>query len=315
MTIKNKKALLNEDFLSDVNQPTLTADQIAGAQETTEGDDDFADLLGGSTEKVEDTEDKQAEATTTLVDTIASLKDVINGVNVGLQKLSDKIDGMGAAPAAEAPAEPAPEAAPAPEGDAASQDAPPNIDLDLDNAAEAGQDEPAAEGDGTAPADEGNVEDKPAEGGEGGETPQPESNPGDEQKTEAYRANKMPGKLLNSNTGSIIGIVESGKLYKLDERLMTVVKAKIRERINEAKKQLKAELLGEEYKPAEPVVEPAEKQIDEKKGTSFLEQIKAAKACKSGKCDSEEKKDDDKKSCDEAEKPAEENKVEENKEA
>ena len=197
---------------------------------------------------------------------------------------------------------------PAPEGDAASQDVPPNIDLDLDNAAEAGQDEPAAEGDGTAPADEGNVEDKPAEGGEGGEAPQPESNPGDEQKTEAYRANKMPGKLLNSNTGSIIGIVESGKLYKLDERLMTVVKAKIRERINEAKKQLKAELLGEEYKPAEPVVEPAEKQIDEKKGTSFLEQIKAAKACKSGKCDSEEKKDDDKKSCDESEKPSEENK-------
>lgn len=313
MTIKNKKALLNEDFLSDVNQPTLTADQIAGAQETTEGDDDFADLLGGSTEKsAESTEEKQAEATTTLVDTIASLKDVINGVNVGLQKLSDKIDGMGAAPAAE----PSPAAEPAPaEGDAASKDAPPNIDLDLDNAAEAGQDEPAAEGDGTAPA-EGNVEDKPAEGGEeAASEAQPESNPGDEQKTEAYRANKMPGKLLNSNTGSIIGIVESGKLYKLDERLMTVVKAKIRERINEAKKQLKAELLGEEYKPAEPVVEPAEKQIDEKKGTSFLEQIKAAKACKSGKCDSEDKKDDEKKSCDEAEKPAEENKVEENKEA
>lgn len=313
MTIKNKKALLNEDFLSDVNQPTLTADQIAGAQETTEGDDDFADLLGGSTEKsAESTEEKQAEATTTLVDTIASLKDVINGVNVGLQKLSDKIDGMGAAPAAE----PSPAAEPAPaEGDAASKDAPPNIDLDLDNAAEAGQDEPAAEGDGTAPA-EGNVEDKPAEGGEeAASEAQPESNPGDEQKTEAYRANKMPGKLLNSNTGSIIGIVESGKLYKLDERLMTVVKAKIRERINEAKKQLKAELLGEEYKPAEPVVEPAEKQIDEKKGTSFLEQIKAAKACKSGKCDSEDKKDDEKKSCEEAEKPAEENKVEENKEA
>ena len=80
---------------------------------------------------------------------------------------------------------------------------------------------------------------------------------------------------------------------------MTVVKAKIRQRIEEAKKTLKAELLGEEV---EKVAEPAqdcgnEKQIDEKKESmSFLEKIKAAKAAKD--CDKDEKCDESKKCSD-----------------
>ena len=302
MSIKTKKRLLEEDFLSDQQEKALTADQVAGTPENTEADDDFADLLGtpepapAEPEAAVEGEEKAAED---LTDNVSALKDVINGLAVTVQKLTDKVDNMAAPKEEEAPAE---------GGEAGSEEAPADLDLNLDSSADAGEDEqPAEGGEGSEQAAEPNTEDKPAEGNaEGGEQSseetqgQDESAPGDEQKTEAYRMNKKAGKLLNSNSGSIIGIVESGKLYKLDEQLMTVVKAKIRQRIEEAKKTLKAELLGEEV---EKVAEPAqdcgnEKQIDEKKESmSFLEKIKAAKAAKSDKEECCDEKCDESKKC------------------
>lgn len=306
MSIKTKKRLLEEDFLSDQQEKALTADQVAGTPENTEADDDFADLLGTPESEPAPAEpeagSEEAKTEENLTDNVSALKDVINGLAVTVQKLTDKVDNMAAPKAEEAPAE---------GGEGASEEAPADLDLNLDSSADAGQDEqPDEGGEGGEQAAEPNTEDKPAEGGEGGEQSseesqgQDESAPGDEQKTEAYRMNKKSGKLLNSNSGSIIGIVESGKLYKLDEQLMTVVKAKIRQRIEEAKKTLKAELLGEEV---EKVAEPAqdcgnEKQIDEKKESmSFLEKIKAAKAakdCDKKDCDKDEKCDESKKCSD-----------------
>ena len=307
MSIKTKKRLLEEDFLSDQQEKALTADQVAGTPENTEADDDFADLLGTPESEPAPAEpesgSEEAKTEENLTDNVSALKDVINGLAVTVQKLTDKVDNMAAPKAEEAPAE---------GGEGASEEAPADLDLNLDSSADAGQDEqPAEGGEGGEQAAEPNTEDKPAEGNaEGGEQSseesqgQDESAPGDEQKTEAYRMNKKAGKLLNSNSGSIIGIVESGKLYKLDEQLMTVVKAKIRQRIEEAKKTLKAELLGEEV---EKVAEPAqdcgnEKQIDEKKESmSFLEKIKAAKAakdCDKKDCDKDEKCDESKKCSD-----------------
>lgn len=307
MSIKTKKRLLEEDFLSDQQEKAITADQVAGTPENTEADDDFADLLGTPEPEPAPAEPEAAvegegKAAEDLTDNVSALKDVINGLAVTVQKLTDKVDNMAAPKAEEAPAE---------GGEAGSEEAPADLDLNLDSSADAGQDEhPAEGGEGGEQAAEPNTEDKPAEGNsEGSEQSseesqgQDESAPGDEQKTEAYRMNKKSGKLLNSNSGSIIGIVESGKLYKLDEQLMTVVKAKIRQRIEEAKKTLKAELLGEEVKAVEPAAQDCgnEKQIDEKKESmSFLEKIKAAKAakdCDKKDCDKDEKCDESKK-CD-----------------
>ena len=301
MSIKTKKRLLEEDFLSDQQEKALTADQVAGTPENTEADDDFADLLGTPESESAPAEAEGSEggekAEENLTDNVSALKDVINGLAVTVQKLTDKVDNMAAPKAEEAPAE---------GGEQSSEEAPADLDLDLDSSADAGEDEkPAEGGEGGEQASEPNTEDKPAEGGEGEQSSeesqgQDESAPGDEQKTEAYRMNKKAGKLLNSNSGSIIGIVESGKLYKLDEQLMTVVKAKIRKRIEEAKKTLKAELLGEEV---EKVAEPAqdcgnEKQIDEKKESmSFLEKIKAAKAKKDDKEECCDDKCDESKKC------------------
>ena len=300
---KKRKELLNEDFLSDMEQKPVSAEDVAGAPENV-ADDDFADLLGGKT-----TQEPQAAqaAEENLADTVSALKDTVNGFSVAIQEFKDYIAKQNAAPAE--PAAPVEPAAPAPE---ASPDAPPNIDLD--NApAEGGEAAPEA------PAEQ-SIEDKPAEGGEsasaeGGEEEsdfsQDESRPEDATKSEAYQMNRKAGKLLNSNSGTLIGIVESGKLYKLDEMIMTAVKSKIREKINEAKAQLKAEFLKEaaEMPKSEPEMIVEEKKGEEekkpeKKTMSFLEKLKAAKACKGKACcdekkeecnGSDEKKDDDKK--------------------
>lgn len=302
---KKRKELLNEDFLSDVEQKPVSAEDVAGAPENV-ADDDFADLLGGKT-----TQEPQAAqaAEENLADTVSALKDTVNGFSVAIQEFKDYIAKQNAAPAE--PAAPVEPAAPAPAPEA-SPDAPPNIDLD--NApAEGGEAAPEA------PAEQ-SIEDKPAEGGEsapaeGGEEEsdfsQDESRPEDATKSEAYQMNRKAGKLLNSNSGTLIGIVESGKLYKLDEMIMTAVKSKIREKINEAKAQLKAEFLKEaaEMPKSEPEMIVEEKKGEEekkpeKKTMSFLEKLKAAKACKGKACcdekkeecnGSDEKKDDDKK--------------------
>ena len=304
---KKRKELLNEDFLSDMEQKPVSAEDVAGAPENV-ADDDFADLLGGKT-----TQEPQAAqaAEENLADTVSALKDTVNGFSVAIQEFKDYIAKQNAAPAE--PAAPVEPEAPAPAPEA-SPDAPPNIDLD--NApAEGGEAAPEA------PAEQ-SIEDKPAEGGEsapaeGGEEEsdfsQDESRPEDATKSEAYQMNRKAGKLLNSNSGTLIGIVESGKLYKLDEMIMTAVKSKIREKINEAKAQLKAEFLKEaaEMPKGEPEMIVEEKKGEEekkpeKKTMSFLEKLKAAKACKGKACCDEKKEeckgsDDDKKDDDKKE--------------
>lgn len=323
MTIKNQKAAVNEDFLSDIAQKPATAENIAGAPEATtpSDDDDFADLLGGTGSAQQSSQASQeASAIENLNQTLSGLKDLINNQAVALQKLTDKVENMGQQPAAEpapaepapapAPAEPAAEPAPAPEGgDQSAQNAPPNLDLDLDNAASAGQDEqPPAEGGDQqqqqqpAQAAEPNTEDKPNESQDDDDDTSrlDESAEGDELKSENYRANKKFGKMLNSNSGSIIGIVESGKLYKLDPILETAIFSKIRQKIDEAKLALKKELLGEEYKPAEAPAVNEEQKVDEK--LSFMKLYQNAKVetgvkggCKSGCCEDDKKKGKDEK--------------------
>lgn len=324
MTIKNQKAAVNEDFLSDIAQKPATAENIAGAPEATtpSDDDDFADLLGGTGSAQQSSQASQeASAIENLNQTLSGLKDLINNQAVALQKLTDKVENMSQpaaepapAPAAEpAQAEPAqaqeePAAAPAPEGgDQSAQNAPPNLDLDLDSAASAGQDEQPADGGDQQqqqPAQEAepNTEDKPNESIEDDDdlSRLDESAAGDELKSENYRANKKFGKMLNSNSGSIIGIVESGKLYKLDPILETAIKVKIRNKINEAKVALKKELLGEEYKPAEAPAAKEEQKVDEK--LSFMKLYQNAKVetgvkggCKSGSCEDDKKTDKDEK--------------------
>lgn len=297
MTIKKGKTVLKEDFLSDQNTAPITAAQVAGTPEQLGDDDDFSDLLGSMKSK-DDTKEK-SEDVSQITDVVSSLKDTINSLSVTVQELKNTVSASNATP----PPAPAPAPAEPPVAEPASQDAPPNLDLDDVPPAE-----PQAE---TAPQPESTPEDKPIEDKPDSEDDgsRDESAPGDETKTEAYRENKKFGNLLNSNTGSVIGIVESGKLYKLDEMLMTIVQTKIRQRIDEAKKELKADLLREsagipKTESTEKSPESETKVVEEKKdeSMSFLQMIKSAKACNSMKCDdfsaekNSKKTDDEKKS-------------------
>jgi hypothetical protein len=141
MSIKTKKRLLEEDFLSDQQEKALTADQVAGTPENTEADDDFADLLGTPESEPAPAEpeagSEEAKTEENLTDNVSALKDVINGLAVTVQKLTDKVDNMAAPKAEEAPAE---------GGEGASEEAPADLDLNLDSSADAGQDEQSAEG-------------------------------------------------------------------------------------------------------------------------------------------------------------------------
>jgi hypothetical protein len=294
---KKRKELLSEDFLSDMETKSVSAEDVAGAPENV-ADDDFADLLGGLSSK--QTAQPNA-AQNEFEETVSSLKDAVNGLTVTVKEIKDAMAKQSEpAPAEEPAAQAEPEASP---------DVPPNVDLDSTPAPEP----EGGEAEKTEPAPEDKpVEDKPSEGEEDSaeaeeENSQDEFRKEDATKSEAYQMNRKAGKLLNSNSGSIIGIVESGKLYKLDEMIMTAVKAKIREKINEAKANLKAEFLKEasEMPKAEPEMIIEEKKEEEEpkaeKTMSFLEKLKAAKACKGSecseekcdeKCESEEKKDE-----------------------
>jgi hypothetical protein len=50
------------------------------------------------------------------------------------------------------------------------------------------------------------------------------------------------GKLLNSKSGSLIGSVISGKLYQLDESIFAVAKSKIRQRIENKKREMRSKI-------------------------------------------------------------------------
>jgi hypothetical protein len=73
---KKRKELLNEDFLSDMEQKPVSAEDVAGAPENV-ADDDFADLLGGKT-----TQEPQAAqaAEENLADTVSALKKLVGKV-------------------------------------------------------------------------------------------------------------------------------------------------------------------------------------------------------------------------------------------
>lgn len=335
MAKSKKREHLNEDFLSDIEQKPTTAAEIAGAKENTVAseDDDFADLLGGGTQNKETEETKSEDG---FSDKLASLTDLVTGLATSVQKLNDTVSKMQQTTEAPepAPAEPAQEPAQAPAPETGSEEAPPNLDLDLDNAAAQGTDEqtpaeggeekaaPAEGGEQQQPAQsEPNTEDKPSESTEekfDDLGTLDESKEGDDKMSDLYRLNRKSGAKLNSNEGTVIGIMESGKYYKLDGFIKTILEGKIREKIESAKADLKAQFLKEaaemgEMPKEEPIVEEKKEETSKEDRIGLLDMIKKAKAannsytklddgteCKEGQCDkkSDEKepKEDDEKS-------------------
>ena len=202
-------------------------------------DDD--DIKDSGDEKAEEKQAEQETAERT-ADTMDQLKDAIATLTTKIEALTDKVDNSG-------------ENAEGTEGgDELGGDFGDDLGGDLGGGSEGGD---LGGGDlGGDLGGEGEISDNPeggegTEGGEGsneggeGDLGDENSNEGsdedfgedesDNTKSEAYNFNMKKGKLLNSNSGSIIGKVVNEKLYDLDEDFINIVKAKIRKLI-EAKK-------------------------------------------------------------------------------
>lgn len=198
-------------------------------------DDDNVKDSGDEKQEEKKAEQETAERT---ADVMAELKDAIANLTTKIDALNAKVDNS-EEQASEGNAE-----VPVEEGDLGDLD---NLDLPEDDSAESGSgEESSSEGNAEAPA-ESEEQAAPAEGNaEGSE--EENANEGsdedfgdeaDDTKTEAYNFYCKKGKLLNSNSGSIVGKAVNDKLYDLQEAFENIAKAKIRQLIEAEKIKLR----------------------------------------------------------------------------
>lgn len=123
--------------------------------------------------------------------------------------------------------------------------------------------EAPAEGEGetteeTAEPEEGTEETTEEGGEEGGEETSEEGGeetteetseeaPADETKSEAYNKYCKKGGILAENSGYLISYLNEGRYDKLEDKIMAVVNAKIRQRIDAAKTKLKTEAFNKKF--------------------------------------------------------------------
>ena len=85
------------------------------------------------------------------------------------------------------------------------------------------------------------------EGGEETSEETSEEAPADETKSEAYNKYCKKGGILAENSGYLISYLNEGRYDKLEDKIMAVVNAKIRQRIDAAKTKLKTEAFNKKF--------------------------------------------------------------------
>lgn len=199
-------------------------------------DDD--DVKDSGDEKQEEKKAEQETAERT-ADVMAELKDAIANLTTKIDALNAKVDNSDEQTSDNANAE-----TPAEESDLGDLD---NLNLPEDNAesgsseeassSESSKETPTESGEESAPAEgssEGSEEENANEGSD-----EDFGDEADDTKTEAYNFYCKKGKLLNSNSGSIVGKAVNDKLYDLQEAFENIAKAKIRQLIEAEKVKLK----------------------------------------------------------------------------
>lgn len=248
-----KKARLMEGFLDGEEQKPASSEEVAAEEETkdtstegeakseepaeskpaetTEEDTDISDEGGEASNEDDglddDFEGETAEETgTTSGDPeVAELKDAIATLTTQIQALTDQMMKANGEDTGEKT-----------EGDEASAE---------ENTEETSTEEVPEE------SSEENTEEAPAEGEEKTEEAPAEENteeaPADETKSEAYNFYCRKGKILSENSGYMISVLNEGRYDKLEENIMAVVKAKIRQRIEAAKTKLRTEAFNKKF--------------------------------------------------------------------
>lgn len=236
-----KKAHLMEGFLDGEEQKPASSEEVAAEEETnsetpkeeapveekpTEEGESEKDISDETSEEPKDDgldddfegETEEETGTTSGDPEVAELKDAIATLTAQIQALTDQM-----------------------------------MKANGEDTAEKTEEAPSEETTEEVP-EENTEETSTQEGGEGekeGETTESEETseeiPADETKTEAYNYYCRKGKILSENSEYLISILNQGRYDKLEDSIMAVVKAKIRQRIEAAKTKLRTEAFNKKF--------------------------------------------------------------------
>lgn len=208
-----------------------------GGDNSGENMDDFGEGEGESETQTDDGVEKEAEDTT-------ELKDVLTTLTTAVQALTDKIDTMNAETGDEGGEE-----APAEGGEEANDDFGSEEGGEEAPAEEAPEGEEGGEGESTEGGESEGGEGESSEGDEGeskegGEGESSEEAPADETKSENFNFYHKKGQPLDEDSDYIIGKLYEDRFDKLEPFIFSALKMKIRNHIEEYKKQVRMDAIS-----------------------------------------------------------------------
>ena len=218
------------------------APEEEGGDNSGENMDDFGEGEGEAETQTDDGVEKEAEDTT-------ELKDVLTTLTTAVQALTDKIDTMNAETGdeggEEAPAEGG-EEAPA-EDDFGSEEG--GEEAPAEETSEGEDEGGEGEGESTEGGESEGGEGESSEGGEGeskegGEGESSEEAPADETKSENFNFYHKKGQPLDEDSDYIIGKIYEDRFDKLEPFIFSALKMKIRNHIEEYKKQVRMDAIS-----------------------------------------------------------------------
>lgn len=227
----------SEDDVGGEEQPeTDSAEGEAPAEEggdnSGENLDDFGEGEGEAETQTDDGVEKEAEDTT-------ELKDVLTTLTTAVQALTDKIDTMNAETGEEGGEE-----APAEGGETAMDDfgsEEGGEEAPADETSEGGEEGGEGEGESTEGGESEGGEGESSAGGEGESS---EEAPADETKSENFNFYHKKGQPLDEDSDYIIGKLYEDRFDKLEPFIMSALKMKIRNHIEEYKKQVRMDAIS-----------------------------------------------------------------------
>ena len=218
-----------DDIEGGDEQPETDSTEVDASEEggdnSGENMDDFGEGEGESETQTDDGVEKEAEDTT-------ELKDVLTTLTTAVQALTDKIDTMNAET-----------------GDEGGEEAPAEDDFGSEEGGEEAPAEETSEGGDEGGEGEGeSTEGGESEGGEGessegGEGESSEEAPADETKSENFNFYHKKGQPLDEDSDYIIGKIYEDRFDKLEPFIFSALKMKIRNHIEEYKKQVRMDAI------------------------------------------------------------------------
>ena len=257
---KNGYKSMNEGFLDDdEDKAPVDSLTIGDTEEDKPSAEDEADLIGSETQKAdtdggdiptEEVEEKDgSSATEGTAEVLASIKDMLSNLNTTMQTMTDTLSKQKEEPEEETSDSAEDEFADIDLGDEGSDEANDSgddeegdMDSNEDEDTSDVSDEEAAEGDDSSDEPESDDSENDNEGSEEEYSGEDEK---DETKSESYNMNMKRGGVLNSNSNTLVGILESGKYWKLEDGLDTLISLKLKERVEKAKSKFRQKMLEE----------------------------------------------------------------------